>query len=60
MDNNNHYFSIFLMLGTCLGLLFDNLPLFMCIGLALDLVLDKKINKVCILKYKLLFKSYIY
>ena len=41
MDNKNHYFPVFLMLGTCLGLLFDNLPLFMCIGLALGLVLGK-------------------
>lgn len=41
MDNKNHCFTVFLMLGTSLGLLFDNLPLFMCIGLALGLVLGK-------------------
>ena len=43
--NENHYFSIFLSLGTCLGLLFDQLPIFMGIGLALGLILDNTQKK---------------
>ena len=44
-NNKNHYFPLGLGIGILLGLLFDNLTLFMCIGVALGLIFSNNQNK---------------
>ena len=41
-NNNNYYFPIFVGIGLVLGILFDQLALGLCFGIAIGLALDNK------------------
>jgi len=44
-NNNNYYFPIFVGIGLVFAILFDQLALGLCFGIAIGLALDNKKNK---------------